>query len=62
MTKAQKLRELAAWYRESAERAGEPWIWEARLKRAEALEKEAEHLEMATAEVWQGEGPAQGQE
>jgi hypothetical protein len=27
-----KLRELAAWYREFAERAGNPSIWEARLR------------------------------
>jgi hypothetical protein len=27
-----KLRELAAWYREFAERAGNPAIWEARLR------------------------------
>jgi hypothetical protein len=38
---AQILRKLAAWYRGFAERASEPWIWEARLRRAEALEQEA---------------------
>jgi hypothetical protein len=27
---AQKLRDLAAWYRQFAERAGNPAIWEAR--------------------------------
>ena len=31
----QKLRELAAWYREYAARAGNPWEWEARLQTAE---------------------------
>jgi hypothetical protein len=31
----------AAWYREFAERAGSPWVWEARLKTAEELESEA---------------------
>jgi hypothetical protein len=38
----QKLRNLAAWYREFAERAGNPAIWEARLLMAEDLEKEAD--------------------
>ena len=39
-----KLRELAAWYREFAERAGNPAIWEARLRMAEELETEADHI------------------
>jgi hypothetical protein len=38
---ATKLRELARWYREFAERAGNPWIWEARLQLAEDLESQA---------------------
>lgn len=41
MRKAEKLRELAAWYREFAERAGNPSIWESRLRMAEDLEREA---------------------
>jgi hypothetical protein len=45
MNEARKLRELAAWYRASAERAAVAWIWEARLLRAEALEDEAERLD-----------------
>jgi len=36
-----RLRALASWYREFAERAGNPVIWEARLRTAEDLEKEA---------------------
>jgi hypothetical protein len=40
-----RLRELAAWYREFAERADNPTIWEARLRTAEDLEAEAERLE-----------------
>jgi hypothetical protein len=40
-----KLRELAAWYREFAEKTGNPSIWEARLRTAEDLEREAERLE-----------------
>ena len=39
-----KLRELAAWYREFAERA-EPTIREARLGIAEQLEQDADRLE-----------------
>lgn len=40
-----KLRELAAWYREFAERAGNPTIWEARLRMAEELDAEADHID-----------------
>jgi hypothetical protein len=40
-----RFRELAAWYRESAERAGNPVIWEARLRTAAELEREADRLE-----------------
>jgi hypothetical protein len=32
---------LAAWYRDFAERAANPAIWDARLRTAEELEKEA---------------------
>jgi hypothetical protein len=41
-----KLRELASWYREFAERAGNPAIWEARIRTAEDLEREALALEV----------------
>jgi hypothetical protein len=41
----QRLRSLAHWYREFAERAGSPAIWEARLRTAEQLEQEADRLE-----------------
>jgi hypothetical protein len=40
-----RLRELAAWYRVFAEEAGNPVIWEARLRTAADLEKEANRLE-----------------
>jgi chaperonin cofactor prefoldin len=43
------LRELAAWYRSFAERAGNPVIWEARLQTAEDLEAEAERIEQRNA-------------
>ena len=45
MAELDKLRKLADWYREFAERAGNPWIWEARLKRAAELERESAQLE-----------------
>lgn len=35
------LQKRAAWYRKFAEQAGNPWIWEARLRMAEELETEA---------------------
>jgi len=44
---ADKLRELAAWYREFAERA-EPTTQEARLRIAEQLERDADLLEQKT--------------
>ena len=42
---AEKLRELAAWYREFAERAGSSTISESRLRIAQELEEEADLLE-----------------
>ena len=43
--KAQMLRELAAWYRTFATRAGNPVIWESRLLTAEDLDARAGRLE-----------------
>ncbi|HMD62772.1 MAG TPA: hypothetical protein VKF83_02200 [Stellaceae bacterium] len=43
--KQRRLRELAYWYREFADRAGNPAIWEARLRTATELEREADRLE-----------------
>jgi hypothetical protein len=40
-----RLRGLAAWYRALAEGAGNPVIWEARLRTAAELEREADQLE-----------------
>ena len=40
-----ELRRLAAWYREIAERAENPTVWEGRLLTADALEQEARLLE-----------------
>ena len=43
--KARMLRELAAWYRTFATRAGNPVIWESRLLTAEDLDARAGRLE-----------------
>ena len=40
-----ELRELAKWYRDFAERTGNPVIWDSRLRMAEDLEAEATRLE-----------------
>ncbi len=52
----QKLRDLAAWYRQFAERAGNPAIWEARLRTAEDLEKTAADLEKKAASLAERRG------
>ncbi len=49
MEDPRKLRELAAWYREFAEKAANPSIWEARLLMAEDLEREAARAEQRQA-------------
>jgi hypothetical protein len=49
MEDPRKLRELAGWYREFAERAANPAIWHARLTTAEDLEREADRLEKTAA-------------
>jgi hypothetical protein len=41
MDDQEQLLKLAAWYREFADRAGNPMIWECRLQMAEDLEVEA---------------------
>ena len=43
-----RLRELASWYREFADRTANPTIWEARLHTAEDLDAEAARLDLAT--------------
>jgi hypothetical protein len=45
MPDSEELRKRAAWYREIAERTGNPAIWEMRLHTAEQLEAEADRLE-----------------
>ena len=49
MADPNKLRKLAAWYRVFAERAANPMIWDARLRTAEDLDKEAGHIEQLEA-------------
>jgi hypothetical protein len=44
-----RLRELAAWHREQAERAGSVVVWDARRRTAEALDEEADRLERISA-------------
>ena len=51
MEQTMRLRDLAAWYREFAERAGNPAIWDARLRMAEDLEKEADSLTQRRAQI-----------
>jgi hypothetical protein len=51
MENPKKLRELAVWYREFAEKAANPSIWDARLRTAEDLELEAERLEIRQASM-----------
>ena len=45
MHEVERLRELAAWYRDFLQRAGNPTIWQSRLRMAEDLAGEAERLE-----------------
>ena len=40
-----QLRELAAWYRTFADKAGASSIWEQRLLTANALEREADEID-----------------
>lgn len=47
-TRVPRLRELATWYRMLAERAGDPAIWDARLRTAEDMEAEASRIEQRT--------------
>ena len=58
MDEARKLRDLAAWYREFAERAGDPWIWDARMRTADKLEKEAALLEKRLTQIKEPASPS----
>jgi hypothetical protein len=37
----ERLEQLAAWHRANAEHAASTWVWEARLRTAEDLERRA---------------------
>jgi hypothetical protein len=39
-----RLEQLAAWHRANASHAGSTWIWDARLRTAEDLERQAAAL------------------
>ena len=40
----ERLEKLAAWHRINAEHAGADWVWEARLRAAEDLERRAANI------------------
>jgi hypothetical protein len=44
-----ELRVLASWYRQYAERAGNPAIWSSRLSTAEELDRQAEAAEASAS-------------
>ena len=52
----ERLEELAAWHRMRAERAGSDWVWEARVRAAEDLERRAAGLR--AQRVQRGRNPA----
>jgi hypothetical protein len=45
LARAEELLKLAVWYREYAERTGNPEIWASRIRTAERLEEEAAQME-----------------
>jgi hypothetical protein len=51
LSKPERLRELACWYRGLAERTANPTIWDARLRTAEDFEAEAARLERSTVAI-----------
>jgi hypothetical protein len=40
----ERLERLAAWHRINAERAGASWVWEARLRTAKELDRQAAEI------------------
>jgi len=50
---ADELRELAAWYQDYAERAGNPAFWEARPRTAEEMEARANQLQVSSRNATQ---------
>ena len=52
---AEHLRALSAWYRDFAEKAENPAIWESRLATAKDLERQALQLETLASSLIEGE-------
>ena len=50
----EKLESLAAWHRINADHAGSSWVWEARLRTAEDLERQAADLRMKLSRATAG--------
>ena len=50
----ERLETLAAWHRINAERAGADWVWAARLRTAEDLERQAAEMRRNCAVLRQG--------
>jgi hypothetical protein len=50
LQKIETLERLAAWHRINAERAGADWVWEARLRTAEDLERQAAKIRAQLAD------------
>jgi hypothetical protein len=57
MAKSDRLRELATWYREYAEKAGSTAIWELRLLVAEDLERSANEIDYPASALVAGRRP-----
>ena len=58
---ALSLREIAGYYLKSAEEAGNPTVWEARLRLAAKLEKEAAALKRIVPDISEAERAASGE-
>jgi hypothetical protein len=50
LEKIERLETLAAWHRINAERAGADWVWEARSRTAEDLERQAAKIRAQLAD------------
>lgn len=48
----EKLEKLAAWHRINADYAGADWVWEARLRSAEDLERRAVEIRARLPDDW----------
>jgi hypothetical protein len=44
LKRIERLEQLAAWHRFNTDHAGSTWIWDARLRTAEDLERQAAQL------------------